>query len=329
MSQPVPPKSGPRCGDCPMRERGIIVHDRFDESTYNGLSLVGELPGREEVRQHLVFVGPTGRLTDTLMRSCSIDTRSVHITNCIRCGLRGGAKLNEKDAELAMECCRPLVVENLGRVGARSVLLMGAVPLRALTGLVGINKYRGCIVGMEGEHPWITTCTFHPASVLRHKAPQQNVELVYYDLRKAMGLASGDVEIWDPDIRDPKDVDSMIDLLRQVLTWRLPMAVDVETSEVLEVQKLSDRTSELLSLVVKMADLFAAKLQLEPPSERRKIEQIPVQATIEFSRGVDFEDRGDTAQAVEHYRKALEIFPNHRDARKALERLEKTGGAER
>jgi len=106
-------------------------------------------------------------------------------------------------------------------------------------------------------------------------------------------------------------------------------AVDVETSEVLEVQKLSDRTSELLSLVVKMADLFAAKLQLEPPSERRKIEQIPVQATIEFSRGVDFEDRGDTAQAVEHYRKALEIFPNHRDARKALERLEKTGGAER
>lgn len=102
-------------------------------------------------------------------------------------------------------------------------------------------------------------------------------------------------------------------------------AVDVETSEVIEAQKMTDRTSELLSVVVRMADSFASSLNLQAPSERRQMEAIPTRATIEFSRGVDFEDRGDTAQALEHYRKALEIHPSHQAARSAIARLENPG----
>ena len=101
-------------------------------------------------------------------------------------------------------------------------------------------------------------------------------------------------------------------------------AVDVETSEVREVQKLTGATDELLTLVVRIADLFTSQLELEPPSNRPDVQEIPVQATIEFSRGVDYEDQGNTEQALEHYRAALEIFPDHRDAQAAVERL--TGG---
>jgi tetratricopeptide (TPR) repeat protein len=103
----------------------------------------------------------------------------------------------------------------------------------------------------------------------------------------------------------------------------------VETSEILEVQKLTDQTSELLSLVVRMADIFVQKLQLDPPSARPEMATIPVQATIEFSRAVDFEDRGEREKAIEHYRKALEIHPDHREARRALERLTGGEGGER
>lgn len=102
-------------------------------------------------------------------------------------------------------------------------------------------------------------------------------------------------------------------------------AIDVETSEILEAQKLSGRTDDLLDVVVRIADLFGRELDLVPPSGRPSMEQIPVQATIEFSRGVDFEDQGDAQKAVEHYRRTLEIHPGHRDARRALERLQ-TGG---
>jgi TolB-like protein len=102
--------------------------------------------------------------------------------------------------------------------------------------------------------------------------------------------------------------------------------VDVETTEVMEVEKLSDQTSELLSMVVRIADMFTEELELDPPSTREEVAAIPVQATIAFSRGVDFEDKGEADRAIEQYRRALELHPGHRDAEKALHRLVGGGG---
>jgi len=111
-------------------------------------------------------------------------------------------------------------------------------------------------------------------------------------------------------------VTSIVDQLRMDIR-----AVDVETSEIVTVLKKTDRTSELFSVVVALADDFSNELDLVPPSQRPEIEAIPVAATIEFSRAVDFEDRGDTEQAIQHYEATLRIYENHRDARRALERL--------
>lgn len=106
-------------------------------------------------------------------------------------------------------------------------------------------------------------------------------------------------------------------------------AVEVETSEILEVQKLTDDPAELLAMVVRIADLFASKLELDAPSARPARQEIPVRSTIEFSRGVDYEDRGERERALEHYRAALEIYPDHADARAAIDRLEAGGGGGR
>lgn len=104
-------------------------------------------------------------------------------------------------------------------------------------------------------------------------------------------------------------------------------AVDVETSEVVSVLKKMDKTAELLAVIVWVADEFSGELNLTPPSDRPEVEPIPVRATIEFSRGVDFEDKGEIEQAVEHYQAALEIYPDHRDAQRALDRLRDGGDA--
>jgi len=111
-------------------------------------------------------------------------------------------------------------------------------------------------------------------------------------------------------------VTSIVDNLRMDIR-----AVDVETSEIVTVLKKSDKTSELFAIVVDLADEFGEKLNLVPPSERPEVESIPTSALIEFSRAVDFEDRGEVEQAIEHYEATLEIHPSHRDARRALERL--------
>jgi len=111
-------------------------------------------------------------------------------------------------------------------------------------------------------------------------------------------------------------VTSIVDQLRMDIR-----AVDVETSEIVMVLKDTDKTSELFAVVVGMADQFGEQLNLVPPSERPEMESIPATATIEFSRALDFEDRGEIDQAIEHYEATLEIHPSHRDAIRALERL--------
>ena len=102
-------------------------------------------------------------------------------------------------------------------------------------------------------------------------------------------------------------------------------AVDVETSEVVSVLKKRDTTSALLDLIVWIADEFSDALELTTPSQRPEVEPIPVRATIEFSRGVDFEDRGEIEQAIEHYEAALEHHPAHQGAQRALDRLREGG----
>ena len=109
---------------------------------------------------------------------------------------------------------------------------------------------------------------------------------------------------------------SIVDNLRMDIR-----AVDVETSEIVAVLKKSDRTSELLSVVVALADEFGQQLNLVPPSSRPAMESIPVPATIAFSRAVDFEDRGETERAIQEYERTLELHPTHRDAQRALARL--------
>ncbi|MGY8778366.1 MAG: CsgG/HfaB family protein [Longimicrobiales bacterium] len=111
-------------------------------------------------------------------------------------------------------------------------------------------------------------------------------------------------------------VTSIVDNLRMDIR-----AVDVETSEVLTAMKKSDTTNALFSVVVDLADDFGKALNLTAPSQRPEVEEIPVRATIEFSRAVTYEDEQDFEQAIEHYEATLEIYPTHRDAQLALERL--------
>ena len=104
-------------------------------------------------------------------------------------------------------------------------------------------------------------------------------------------------------------------------------AIDIETGEVMSVMKVTDMTTNLLDVVVNIADSFGDDLDLPPLSERPDMEQIPLGATIAFSRAVDYENKDETEKAIEQYEAALEIHPNHRDAQRALDRLREGGGA--
>jgi len=80
---------------------------------------------------------------------------------------------------------------------------------------------------------------------------------------------------------------------------------------------------EMLDLVTKLADDFTDGLEL--PAQVAQAPEPPADAVLAYSRGLDYERRGQMDRAAEMYRRALELFPQHEAAAAALERVEGGG----
>jgi TolB-like protein len=78
---------------------------------------------------------------------------------------------------------------------------------------------------------------------------------------------------------------------------------------------------DLLSIVQDLANDFTQDLKLPDRAAVIAQAQIPVAASLAFSRGLDYEKRGRKEQARQWYQKTLEIAPNHAQAKAALERV--------
>ena len=96
--------------------------------------------------------------------------------------------------------------------------------------------------------------------------------------------------------------------------------VDVETGLTVRSFKEKGKQDELLMLVEKLADNFTNDLSLPSKAALAQAE-VPVQAVLAYSRGLDFEKRGKKQQAVAMYERTLQLSPGFGDAQKALARV--------
>jgi TolB-like protein len=94
--------------------------------------------------------------------------------------------------------------------------------------------------------------------------------------------------------------------------------VDVETGEIHRSFGRRVRESQFLDTVESLADHLLTGLKLP-----QRVVEVPVPPTaiVAYSRGLDFERRGQRERAAELFRRALEIHPQHRDAAAALARV--------
>lgn len=230
----IEPRDGPRCLECPLYSAGIPVEDLDATEGFSGLVIMGEMPGFQEVKERLPFRGPSGSLLRGCATPIGVNLAQCYITNSIRCGLPRGAKPSDNDGHKALECCQALVIENLKRLKPRVVLCLGTVAWESMSGLKGIDKYRGtCLLPTEAE-PWIVTGTLHPAGLLHVEGRRILVDLLVADLRKAWQLALGEIMVWKPEVRDAGHVPDVLTFLSKVLDGRLPMALDVETRDTVD-----------------------------------------------------------------------------------------------
>ena len=217
-----------------MYNKGVPVEDLYPDDRFCGLTIIGEMPGVAEVKARTVFVGKSGQILEGLIKQLAL-TDPIHITNAVKCGLRGGAKPNKADMKTAVECCRELTLANLEYLETNTVLCLGGTALHAMTELTGIEKYRGCCWEPD-KYPWITTCSIHPAGLLHQDARRIWIELLRDDLHKAYRLAKGQEELWLPIVQafNPRDesLDEFLQCLEEAFEERGPLAIDVETDDI-------------------------------------------------------------------------------------------------
>ena len=171
--------------------------------------LVGEAPGDEEVLQGTPFVGPSGKLLDSLLRVAGIGRESVGVTNVFDVQLPGNnieawcgqateratwAEYRTLPVDRAMNL-RPEHGHHLERLAGEVMSLrpniivaLGGTAMWALTGALSseVTRRRGAVTtcSLPGCAGVKVLPTFHPAFVLRsYKA----FPIVAADLIKARG----------------------------------------------------------------------------------------------------------------------------------------------
>ncbi|MFN4143594.1 UdgX family uracil-DNA binding protein [Aestuariivirga sp.] len=130
---------------------------------------VGEQPGDKEDLAGRPFVGPAGRLFDTLLEEVGIDRAKCYVTNAVKHFKhepRGSFRLHKKPDAPEIEACKWWLRIETAIVKPKLFVALGATAAQSLTGDGrGILKRRGGFEETRDGRPILIT--IHPSALLR------------------------------------------------------------------------------------------------------------------------------------------------------------------
>jgi curli biogenesis system outer membrane secretion channel CsgG len=101
--------------------------------------------------------------------------------------------------------------------------------------------------------------------------------------------------------------------------------VDVETSEIIQAKFVRGKRADMFDMVVQLADQITRGAELKPLSknlmEERKEIKLSEDAVRMYTKGLIYQDRGDTEKAVELFSQVARDFPEYTPAQEALEQI--------
>ena len=159
-----------RCATQPVFGRG---------PTTARLMLIGEQPGDEEDRAGEPFIGPAGRLLNTLLSEAEIDRSTVYVTNAVKhfkFTERGKRRLHENPRASEIFACRPWLLAELEAVRPELVVCLGATASKSLFGSnFGLMRDRGKL--LSSPYAERVIATLHPSAVLRATDPERGEQI--------------------------------------------------------------------------------------------------------------------------------------------------------
>lgn len=129
------------------------------------LMVVGEAPGGHEEAQGEPFVGPSGQVVDECLEKAGIDRSEIYATNVVK--VRPPDNQIRRLGELGckIEDFLPELWKEIEVINPNCILAFGNTALKALTGEVGIQNFRGSILpNVHSGVPKVVP-SIHPASL--------------------------------------------------------------------------------------------------------------------------------------------------------------------
>ncbi len=155
-----------QCWLCKSRTRLVFGSGNENAS----LMFVGEAPGRAEDAQGLPFVGPAGKLLDTLLGGIGLRRADVYITNVVKCRPPGNRDPNPEE----IDACNLFLKSQISIIKPKIVCALGRIAASVLLGRnVQMTKMHGQKFPVPG---FFVVPVYHPAAALRNPATVSVIE---------------------------------------------------------------------------------------------------------------------------------------------------------
>ena len=177
------------CRGCPLETRGVGFGEP-DGGFAKNVMVVGEALGKDEAATGKHFQGLAGWQLNMLLARAGLSRDDIYVENVIHCQPPQN-KLSHASYEFgAINHCRSLLDSSIERLSPKALIALGNIPMRRLTGQLGVMRYRGSVLDGPKGIPVIPT--FHPSFLLPRKREKSSAKWtgpVVSDMRKAIRIA--------------------------------------------------------------------------------------------------------------------------------------------
>ena len=182
--------------------RGCALHACSSHAVFSDgpvsarVMIVGEQPGDIEDKEGRTFVGPAGRLLDSVLEEVGIDRSELYLTNAVKHFKWARAAGNKRRIHKTpsageVKACFPWLEMEMRLLQPAVIVCLGATAAKAILGRTfSVMKSRGVI--QKSEWAPVVIATVHPSAVLRAPSDQRKQAHADFaaDLRKVAKAAS-------------------------------------------------------------------------------------------------------------------------------------------
>lgn len=146
------------------------------------LSIIGEAPGEDEVKQRRFFVGKAGQELSNYLYRVGIPRERCHISNVIKCNPPGNR--DPKEEEVA-NCCGVLLDE-LSTVRPRFIASVGRFATQFFLGDVNMETVHGIPYRITDPIPAVVIPVYHPSAGLHDTTIMSLIMADFIAVKQAM-----------------------------------------------------------------------------------------------------------------------------------------------